>query len=113
MGEKGARGFNAMGWHWWPADAAINTVDRDGRRACNNGGPCLMGCPIEARASADVVYWPVALKNGVKLRTRCIAQRVVVQGGRAVGVAYRDGSGTRPDGTSSAPRAWAMTRRGR
>jgi choline dehydrogenase-like flavoprotein len=93
MGEKAARGFNALSWHWWPADAAINTVDSEGRRACNNAGPCLIGCPIEAKASADVVYWPVALGNGVKLRTRCVAQRVVVQGGRAVGVAYRDSSG--------------------
>ena len=93
MGETAARGFNAMGWHWWPADAAINTVDRDDRRACNNGGPCLLGCPIGAKASADIVYWPVALKNGVELRTRCVAQQVVVRGGRAIGVTYRDESG--------------------
>jgi choline dehydrogenase-like flavoprotein len=93
LGERAARGFNALGWHWWPADAAINTVDRDGRRACNNGGPCLMGCPIHAKASADIVYWPAALKNGVKLRTRSVAQQVIVQGGRAIGVSYRDGNG--------------------
>jgi choline dehydrogenase-like flavoprotein len=93
MGETAARGFNELGWHWWPSEAAINTVDRDGRRACNNGGPCLMGCPISAKASADVVYWPAALKNGVTLRTRCVAQQVIVQGGRAVAVAYRDQSG--------------------
>jgi choline dehydrogenase-like flavoprotein len=93
MGATAARGFNAMGWHWWPADAAINTVDRSGRPACNNAGPCLMGCPTEAKASADIVYWPVALKNGVELRTRCVAQQVIVQGGRSIGVAYRDVSG--------------------
>ena len=92
-GEMAARGFNAMGWHWWPVDAAINTVRRDDRHACNNGGPCLIGCPIGAKASADIVYWPVALKNGVTLRTRCVAQQVIVQGGRAIGVAYRDGTG--------------------
>lgn len=93
MGETAARGFNALGWHWWPSDAAINTVDRNGRRACNNGGPCLIGCPIQAKASADIAHWPVALKNGVKLRTGCVAQQVIVQGGRAIGVAYRDDSG--------------------
>jgi choline dehydrogenase-like flavoprotein len=93
MGEMAARGFNAMGWHWWPSDAAISTVDREGRRACNNGGPCLIGCPIGAKASADIVYWPAARRNGVELRTRCVAQQVIVQGGRAIGVAYRDGSG--------------------
>jgi len=93
MGETAARGFNALGWHWWPADAAISTVDREDRRACNNAGPCLMGCPIQAKASADIVYWPAAIKNGVKLRTRCVAQQVIVQGGRAIGVTYRDATG--------------------
>jgi choline dehydrogenase-like flavoprotein len=93
MGEMAARGFNALGWHWWPSDAAINSVDREGRHACNNGGPCLIGCPIRAKASADIVYWPVALENGVELRTHCVAQRVIVQGGRAIGVSYRDETG--------------------
>jgi len=93
MGQTAARGFNELGWHWWPSEAAINTVDRDGRRACNNGGPCLIGCPISAKASADVVYWPAALKSGVTLRTRCVAQQVITRGGRAVAVAYRDQSG--------------------
>lgn len=94
LGEVAARGFNALGWHWWPVDAAINSVDREGRRACNNAGPCLIGCPTGAKASADMTYWPTALRNGVDLRTRCVAQQVIVQGGRAIGVAYRDGSGT-------------------
>jgi choline dehydrogenase-like flavoprotein len=93
MGETAARGFNELGWHWWPSDAAIDTVDREGRRACNNGGPCLIGCPIRAKASADIVYWPAALKNGAELRTQCVAQQVIVQGGRAIGVAYRDQTG--------------------
>ena len=52
-----------------------------------------MGCPTQAKASADIVYWPVALKNGVELRTHSVAQEVIVQGGRAIGVAYRDGNG--------------------
>ena len=26
LGETAARGFDALGWHWWPVDAAINTV---------------------------------------------------------------------------------------
>lgn len=93
IGEVAARGFNALGWHWWPADAAINTQGREGRRACNNAGPCLMGCPSGAKASADIAYWPAALKNGVELRTRCVAQQVIIQGGRATGVIYRDSGG--------------------
>ena len=29
--------------------------------ACNHCGPCDLGCPIGARSSADVTYWPLAL----------------------------------------------------
>lgn len=93
MGETAARGFNALGWHWWPADAAINSVAHDGRPACNGGGPCLIGCPTRAKSSADVTYWPSALRNGVELRTHCVAQQVVIEARRAKGVVYRDGGG--------------------
>ena len=93
MGERAARAFDALGWHWWPVDAAINSIPHDGRTACNNAGPCLMGCPIGAKASTDLTYWPRALRSGVELRTRAVAQRIVVEGGRATRVAYRDASG--------------------
>ena len=56
-----ARGFDRLGWHWWPSDSAIITRDYDGRRACNNCGPCDLGCPTGAKASTDVTYWPKAL----------------------------------------------------
>lgn len=92
-GRRAARGFNALGWHWWPADAAINTVTRADRPGCNNAGPCLLGCPLGAKASADVAYWPSALRNGVRLRTRVIAQHVMQTGGRATGITYRDADG--------------------
>ena len=36
-----AQGFNAMGWHWWPSDAAIATEEYDGRDKCINLGACL------------------------------------------------------------------------
>ncbi len=93
MGRVAARAFDTLGWHWWPVDAAINSVAHDGRPACSNAGPCLMGCPIRAKSSADLTYWPKALWNGVELRTRCVTQRIVVEGGRATGVVYRDETG--------------------
>lgn len=93
MGRLAARAFDALGWHWWPVDAAINSIAHDGRPACSRAGPCLMGCPIRAKSSADLTYWPKALWNGVELRMRCVAQRIVVRGGRATGVVYRDESG--------------------
>lgn len=88
MGEKAAQGFNALGWHWWPVDAAINTVARDGRAACNHCGPCQQGCVNHAKASVDQTYWPQALRQGVELRTRCITQEILTQAGRATGVRY-------------------------
>jgi choline dehydrogenase-like flavoprotein len=48
---------------------------------------------IHAKASTDVTYWPDAIQQGVELRTRCIAQEIIVQGGRATGVRYRDADG--------------------
>src|SRR5262245_42593914 len=64
LGVTIARGFDRLGWHWWPSDSAILTRDYDGRRACVNCGPCDLGCPTGAKASTDVTYWPKALALG-------------------------------------------------
>jgi choline dehydrogenase-like flavoprotein len=93
LGAVAARGFDALGWHWWPVDAAINSVAYDGRAACNRCGPCLIGCANGAKASADITYWPRAIANGVVLRTGCVVQQVDIEGGRATGVRYRDNDG--------------------
>ena len=93
LGMVAARGFDALGWHWWPGDAAINSVARGDRGACNHCGPCLMGCATGAKASTELAYWPQAQRNGVMLRTHCIAQEIIVEGGRATGVRYRDQDG--------------------
>ena len=34
LGETMAKGFDRLGWHWWPSDSAINTTEYDGREAC-------------------------------------------------------------------------------
>ena len=60
--------IDKLGWHWWPVDAAINTVASGGRGACNYCGPCQQGCVISAKASTDVTYWPKAIAAGVELR---------------------------------------------
>ena len=44
LGETMAAAFDRLGWHWWPSDSAINTIDYDGRKACNFAGPCELGC---------------------------------------------------------------------
>jgi choline dehydrogenase-like flavoprotein len=94
LGETLARGFNRLGWHWWPSDSAIATRDYEGRAACINLGPCIMGCAQGAKASADVTYWPLAARCGVELRTRCRVREITVgDDGMADGVIYYDAEG--------------------
>lgn len=94
--ERMARAFDKLGWHWWVSDAAINTIAYgEGRGACNNCGPCDLGCPLRARSSSDVTYWPRALNHGVRLLTGARVFEIETDArGRATGVAYYDESGT-------------------
>lgn len=87
--------FDRLGWHWWVVDAAINTQPYGpGRGICNHCGPCNLGCPQKARASADVTYWPLAVEAGVKLVTRARVFEIETDAfGRAMGVAYYDADG--------------------
>ncbi|HEX3064486.1 MAG TPA: GMC family oxidoreductase N-terminal domain-containing protein, partial [Dongiaceae bacterium] len=94
LGMTAARGFDALGWHWWPVDAAVNSVTYDGRAACNHCGPCLLGCVNRAKSSTDATYWPKAIAAGVDLRSNCIVQQVAIEAGRATGVVYRDAQGS-------------------
>ena len=68
LGETLARGFNRLGWHWWPSDSAIITAATyEGRPACINCGPCDIGCPQrrEGRAPTSPTG-RVALRRGVR-----------------------------------------------
>ena len=90
-----AGAFDRLGWHWWPCDVAINTQPYGaGRGACNNCGPCDLGCPHGARSATDVSYWPAALRAGVKLITQARVFEVETDAqGRATGVVYYDAAG--------------------
>ncbi len=89
MGETIARGFNKLGWHWWPSYSAIITRSFKGREKCVNLGPCNSGCAQGAKSSADITYWPEAILNGVQLKTGCRVREVVVDDkDRATGVIY-------------------------
>ena len=93
-GEALVRGFEKLGWHWWPSDNAIASRDYDGRRGCDNRGRCNFGCPLRAKASADVVYWPKALRAGARLQTWARVKEVsVTDDGSAAGVVYFDRRG--------------------
>ena len=88
-----AKGFEKLGWHWWPTDAAILTRPYDGRDACNNCGPCNLGCTNRARSSADVTYWPKAIAAGARLLTGARVSKVLTEQGRTTGVSYIDADG--------------------
>ena len=92
--ERMAAAFDRLGWHWWVSDVAINSAPYDGRAACNNCGPCDLGCARRARASADITYWPRALAAGARLVTQARAFEITTGAdGRATGVAYFDADG--------------------
>jgi choline dehydrogenase-like flavoprotein len=94
VGETLAKGFNALGWHWWPSDSAIATRAHEGRAPCINLGPCITGCAQGAKGSTDVTYWPAAIRRGVRLATRCRVREILVrEDGMADGVVYYDAEG--------------------
>jgi choline dehydrogenase-like flavoprotein len=97
LGKSGAhfgRAMNKLGWHWWPSDSTIATVDYEGRGRCLNLGHCTPGCAQGAKASTDITYWPHALRAGVELRTRCRVREITTdESGMASGVVYYDDRG--------------------
>ena len=97
LGRSGAalgRGLNKLGWHWWPSDSAIASVDYEGRAKCINLGHCTGGCAQGAKASSDITYWPAAIRAGVELRTRCRVKEITTnEHGMAAGVVYYDANG--------------------
>ncbi len=93
-----ADAFDRLGWHWWPSDSAILSTPGDhGRGACNNCGPCGVGCSRHARASTDVTYWPDALAGGVTLMADTVVTGIAVEGNaqRIRGVTVIDQKGER------------------
>ena len=94
-GEILSRGFDKLGWHWWPGERAVVTMPHGGRQPCpENCQSCHRGCSREAKNSSDVVHWPEAIKNGVVLKTRARVREVTVnQQGLADGALYYDADG--------------------
>jgi choline dehydrogenase-like flavoprotein len=94
MGEVVASGFDKLGWHWWPSDAAIISQPYEGRDKCLNLNPCLLGCAQGAKSSADITYWPQAIRAGVELKTRCRVREITLnEHGMADGAVYYDEEG--------------------
>ncbi|MEP6866140.1 MAG: GMC family oxidoreductase, partial [Deltaproteobacteria bacterium] len=67
---------------------------------CDGQGVCCFGCPTDAKRSTNVSYVPLALKAGAELFSNAKMTRVLVEGGKAVGVVART-----PDGNTLTVRA--------
>ncbi len=88
-GEAITRGFEKLGWHWWPSDNAVASRDYDGRQGCDFRGFCNFGCIRRAKASTDITYWPKATAAGAVLKTWARVSAVTVDDqGRARGALY-------------------------
>jgi len=96
-----ATSFNKLGWSWWPAELAINSVpytnapEGGTRGQCVHCGPCEMNCPHGAKATTDLVYWPLAIKAGVRLVTGARVTKVLTDSRNATqGIVYKDSDGS-------------------
>ena len=93
-GTRYAQAMNKLGWHWWPSDTTVATTEYDGRAPCINLGHCTPGCAQGAKASTDITYWPLAIRAGVELRTRCRVREITTnEHGMAAGAIYYDADG--------------------
>jgi hypothetical protein len=61
--------------------------------ACDGQGVCCFGCPTDAKRSTNVSYIPLALKAGAELFPGAKVTRIILDGGRAVGVVARTETG--------------------
>ena len=85
-----AKGFDRLGWHWWPVPSGVISSDYDGRPACNGCGICT-GCPRGSMSKFSLSVWPKALEAGVDLRTYARVLRIEKdRSGRATGAIYVD-----------------------
>ncbi len=73
-----ARGADAMGLR--------HRALRRNAPDCDGQGLCCFGCPTDAKRSTNVSYVPLALRAGAELVVGARAERLIIEGGRAVGV---------------------------
>lgn len=98
LGETGRLvqgAFRTLGWHNNTSFAAINTSQSTQLGTCENLGPCNVGCPRGAKASADIVYMAPAIELGARLVTNASVVSVELKGKRATGVILADEVGRR------------------
>jgi gluconate 2-dehydrogenase alpha chain len=84
------------GLHPYPAPTAANSVEYDGRPACNNCGFCaFFGCPIHAKGDPVALLTKTMATGRAELLAETCVTRIVTDGRRATGVEYLDADGAR------------------
>jgi choline dehydrogenase-like flavoprotein len=82
-GQLCAEGARALG-------ASGGPISRNAGR-CVQCSSCPLGCRLDAKLAAHVSYLPRAVAAGARVRAGVQVQRVITEGGRAVGLACRAG----------------------
>ena len=72
------RGCHALGWE---AEVLRRNV-----KGCANSGYCGFGCPFDAKQAMHLTFLPDAVAAGLQLWADTRAERIEVEGGRAVAV---------------------------
>jgi choline dehydrogenase-like flavoprotein len=94
VGLAAARGFDRLGWHWWPGSNAIASRPYRSLRPCALRGTCDYGCPEGAKASVNAAIWPDALEAGVRLITGARVRELPVNSqGLVTGAVWIDRDG--------------------
>ncbi len=80
-----------LGFHPYPGPTGANSVEYDGRPACNNCGFCaFFGCPIHAKGDPVALLRRALLTGRAELRPESFVSRILVRNGRAYGVEWLD-----------------------
>ncbi len=77
-GEKIAKAFNKLGWHWWPSYSGIATKSYKGREK-------------NSKSDVNQTYLPKAISNGVIIKPNCRVKKIKLdKDGLVKGVIYND-----------------------
>jgi len=77
-----SQGLEKLGWHVGPLPRDVRNCPQD--IGC---GYCMFGCQRSAKQSTLITYLQDAYQQGAKMIVNCRADRILIDQGRAVGVA--------------------------